>query len=199
MVSSGLGFLGGSQDYTLVTYSQVALLNPNPGSNPQIENPSMTSDDYDGYDLTFSLGTWNSNSTYLTGEVLCRYAYYDCAPSKGASIMNGDGGVSALVNGPPSSNWLIWHSWSGSNRVDYAGPTSEGNVSSNSPEQSASSPAAEPPKVAQTPTQVVPYVWQQRVVNPNNPKLVIGYTASSTTISANAPPVAGPQTITPDR
>ena len=62
MNSNGLGFAAGSQDDLLVPYSAVSSFNSSEGSMPEIENPSMTSDDYNGYDLTFSLGTWGSNA-----------------------------------------------------------------------------------------------------------------------------------------
>jgi len=42
---------------------------------------------------------------------------------------------------------------------------------------------------------VVPYTWKQRVVNPNHPHLVIGYTGRRTTISPSAQPVTGPSTM----
>ena len=86
----------------------------------------MTSDASGYFDLTFSLGTWTSNTTYLTGEVLCLSNVSGCIPSQGTDVMNGGGGASALLDSS-ASNWLIWHSWSGSNRVDYTAPTSEAN------------------------------------------------------------------------
>jgi hypothetical protein len=203
MNSNGLGFAAGSQDDTLVTYSQVSSFNGNEGSTPEIENPSMTSDDYNGYDLTYSLGTWTMNATYVTGESPCLYEYEDCLPGDGAAIMPEDGGASALVDSAPSNNWLIFHTWSGSNRVDMAGPTGEVDenpsglaVTTSMTPQSAAAAGAQPLQVTQTPTQVVPFTWKPRVINPNHPNLVIGYTGPPETIAANAPPVAGPQTLT---
>ena len=173
------------------------------GIHTEIENPSMTSDDYNGYDLTYSLGTWTLNATYVTGESPCLYEYEDCLPGDGAAIMPEDGGASALVDSTPSNNWLIFHTWSGSNRVDMAGPTGEVDenpsglaVTTSMTPQSAAAAGAQPLQVTQTPTQVVPFTWKPRVINPNHPNLVIGYTGPPETIAANAPPVAGPQTLT---
>jgi hypothetical protein len=112
--------------------------------------------------------------------------------------MNGDGGASALLDGSPASNWLIWHSWSGSNRADYIGPTSE-------PDSGGIALAAARARfkagalrafVTQTPTRVVPYTWRPRVPNPIDPHLVIGYTGRPTTIPSDAASVADPTTVT---
>ena len=40
--------------YTLLSYGSVANINANPGSSSFLEGPSMTTDDYNGFDLTFS-------------------------------------------------------------------------------------------------------------------------------------------------
>jgi len=197
LTANGLGFTPGSQDDTLITYAQVSSLNSNPGSNPEIENPSMTSDASGYFDLTFSLGTWTSNSTYLTGEVLCLSNMSGCIPSQGTDVMNGGGGASALLDSS-ASNWLIWHSWSGSNRVDYTGPTSEANSGDIelAPALARSKAGALRAFVTRTPTQVVPYTWRPRVPNPTDPHLVIGYTGRPTTIPSDAAPVADPTNVT---
>jgi hypothetical protein len=118
--------------YKLFQYSDVSGYNSNPGSGAFVEGPSMTSDDYNGYDMTVSVGTYLSNATYETVEVPCLAAYGYCTPADGGDIMNGDGGASALVDTPPSSNWLIWHHWdtTGTVRQDFAGPTTEVNLNS---------------------------------------------------------------------
>jgi hypothetical protein len=197
LIASGLGIPVGSSDYTLVTYDQVASFTSDPGPNHEIENPSMTSDDYNGQDLTFSLGTWTSNATELTGEIPCLSPNGNCIPGDGAAIMKGDGGASAVSDGSPSSNWLIWHTFSGSNRVEYGGSTTEidENPSSSAMQKADARADAAPLAVTQTPTAVVPYTWKQRVVNPYHPHLVIGYTGPRTTISPSAQPVTGPSTM----
>jgi hypothetical protein len=113
--------------YELFDYSQVIGYNTDPGGSAFVEGPSMTSDDYNGYDMTVSVGTYSSNATYETVEVPCLKVDGKCVPAKGREIMAGDGGASALVDTPPSSNWLIWHSWNsaGTARQDFAGATSE--------------------------------------------------------------------------
>ena len=41
------------------------------GIHPFVENPSLTTDPDNSFDLTFSLGTYNESGDYITGEVAC--------------------------------------------------------------------------------------------------------------------------------
>ena len=124
--------------YQLVTYSAVSSMTSDPGNCSYVEGPSMTADEYNDYDLTFSLGTWGpingigcsgNNQTYLTGEVPCGNPNGACVPSDGQAILDGDGGASMLTDAIPDNNWMIYHTWDSSqtNRVDFAGETSAQN------------------------------------------------------------------------
>jgi hypothetical protein len=199
LIPSGMGIRVGSSDYTLITYDEVESMNPNRGPNPFIENPSMTSDHYNHFDLTFSLGTYTSNSTEITGEVPCLSANGNCIPGEGADIMKGSGGASMLDDASPAGNWMIWHTWSGSNRVDYGGQTSEINENPSSAAREATSKTRVMPIIrTPIPTAVVPYTWWPRVVIPGKAHLVIGYTGPRRTISMTDPPVTGSATFVDD-
>jgi hypothetical protein len=103
------------------------------GSAPYLENPSMTRDDYNDYDLTFSLGTWTdqTNIDYMTGEVACQFIYPspNCLTyaSRGDQIL-GDGSASTGSDLQPSSNWMVYDQWGTSStgqpiRFDEVGAT----------------------------------------------------------------------------
>ena len=93
--------------YTLLSYGSVANINANPGSSSFLEGPSMTTDDYNGFDLTFSLGTWSSNSTYDTGELPCGSPSGGCLPSCDGRVISGGGGASTASDGSPNGNVMM--------------------------------------------------------------------------------------------
>jgi Glycosyl hydrolases family 43 len=121
----------------LLTWAQATQVKGLPsslGNTPCLENPQLDLDPYNTYDLLFSIGTWNSNATEVSGEVACG-ALNDSSsgcgidPSGGAVLENPGGGASTLTTGYPDGNYLIWDKWVGSNREDYVGPTSGCNPS----------------------------------------------------------------------
>ena len=162
------------------------------GNSSFLENPSMSADTYNYYDLTFSLGTYNSNSTYDTGEVPCTLIYGNCYPSCDGTIITGGGGASMVGDGTGSGNVMIYHTWSGSNRIDLAGTTSQVNDNSST---CIDDSAALPIQPASEPVVTTPYHWQPRVVVPSLQNIVIGETSpsaadSSLPSTSTTPPVA---------
>lgn len=129
LTSNGLGIVGSAS--VLFTLQQMQVLNGGLGGTPEVENPSMTTDDYNYYDVTFSLGTWTSNATYNIAEVGCGGPNGFCATNDAGILKTGSGGASALVDSTPANNWVIWASNTindGSTnalRTDYGGPTNE--------------------------------------------------------------------------
>ncbi|MGH9920158.1 MAG: hypothetical protein ACRD6W_14995 [Nitrososphaerales archaeon] len=171
-----VGEVGGQWSaYKLVGYGDVSNVNGNPGSSSFIENPSMTPDDYNGFDLTFSLGTWTSNSTYVTGEVPCSNPYGACIPKCDGKIISGGGGASVVDDSSPNGNYMIYHTWSGSNREDLAGATGEVNLDNSSCAEGLSAENLPPPQIAEQIHPVTaPYHWPPRVVIPALKDVVIG-------------------------
>jgi len=116
---------------TLLSYSQVASLNPNEGSAPFLENPTFVADPGNGYgfDLIDALGTFNGADTYATIEVPCTSETGGCQPSAG-QVMTGPGygddpgSASLLYDGSPTGNTMIWDVWINGARMDFIGPTS---------------------------------------------------------------------------
>jgi len=107
------------------------------GDRPFLENPSMTEDDYNGNDLTFSLGTFNEkdnlNTDYVTGEVACPNIYpsSNCTSyvSRGKQIM-GYGSASMVNDAQPDVNYMVYDEWATSStganvRIDEIGATTE--------------------------------------------------------------------------
>jgi hypothetical protein len=173
--------------YMLVNYSQMAFVNTTPGNCSYIENPSLTTDDYNYYDLTFSFGTWGpltpmngsscqgNNGTYLTGEVPCLAVNGKCVPAEGGDIMNGDGGTSALVDSSPANNWVIDATWVGNNRVDLAGQTKEVNDNPPSDAQVSQLEAeASPIQYAQPHLTYTPTHWWPRDIDTQTRNDMIG-------------------------
>ena len=173
--------------YTLLNYGSVANINTNPGSSSFLENPSMTTDDYNGFDLTFSLGTWASNSTYDTGELPCGSPSSGCLPSCDGRVISGGGGASTASDGSPNGNVMIYDTWSGARRVDLAGTTTEANLNGSS--CTRASAQALPAQMAQEHPVATPYHWPQRVVIPALGNVVIGET-SPTSVYPSAPSTA---------
>jgi hypothetical protein len=142
LAANGLSVSGTPEP--LLTIKQAAKI-PNycsctAGSSPRLENPSMTRDDYNGYDLTFSLGTWtdHTNTDYITGEVACPKIYPtpDCNSytSQGAQLME-LGSASTVTDLQPSENWMVYDQWAQNAegnwvRYDRIGATSEINCNS---------------------------------------------------------------------
>jgi hypothetical protein len=174
---TGLGTSG--NPYQILTYSQVSSFNSDNGNSSFLENPSMTNDAHNEYDLTFSIGSWNTGTSDSTGEVPCLAVTGYCLATKGSLIMTGAQGASTLSGSDPTNNWLIWDHWNGSHslRYDVAGPTSQVNLNSEASAQAVNRttlplPAAAPavPPIAH------PYHWTPRVYNPTLATVVIGAT-----------------------
>lgn len=174
--SNGLGIVGGaSRLFSLSDVSSIPGIPGGLGGTPEVENPAVTTDDYNYYDVVFSLGTWTSNSTYNIAEVGCGQPNGYCATSDGGVIKSGAGGASTLVDSSPASNWVIWASntvYDGTTnalRTDYAGPTNEFKdgccTSSAAPGAAAN---------ATTPTTLPPTLGYQPTTDPGYP--VVAYT-----------------------
>jgi len=141
--SNGLSLVGSATE--LFDWSQaiqIVGLPSNLGSSPCLENPQMVTDVDNYHDLTFSIGTWEVNSQYVTGEVPCdelNNTSSGCgwAPQDGGVLITPGGGASTLTTGDPSSNYLIYAKWttagasSGGVRQDWTGPTHSCNPNGN--------------------------------------------------------------------
>ena len=177
--SDGLSAVG--PPYLLVNYNQLSSLVSAPGPNAFIENPSMTVDDFNNFDLTVSMGTWNTQG-YETVEVPCLAANSECVPACGSEIMpllNGDttswgpGGASVITDNSPANNFMVWHNGPSGNRVDEFGPTAEYDPSGNytcasstsSANVSISNNLKMKPRLDSSPIPRVPYHWIPRVPN----------------------------------
>ncbi len=176
--SDGLSAVG--PPYLLVNYNQLSYLVSQPGPNSFIENPSMTPDDYNLFDLTVSIGSWNTQG-YETVEVPCLSVNSNCIASCGGEIMpllNGDstswgpGGASVITDNSPANNFMVWHNGPPNNRVDEFGTTSEYDPSnstcattSSGSSLSASKIIKSNPQPATTLNPTVPYHWLPRVPN----------------------------------
>jgi hypothetical protein len=119
--ADGTAPMPGTSPVTMVTYAQVAGINPNEGTNPRIENPAMVIDHFNQYDLIFSLGTYRANATYITAETACTIPLTGHHPNPGCNagdtreIMKG-GGASPLLDTSPAAghgNRLIWDCYMG--------------------------------------------------------------------------------------
>jgi len=115
---------------TMLTYSQVASVNPNEGSRPFLENPAFVVDPTNGYgfDLLASLGQYNGLDTYATIEVPCTSVTGGCQPSQAQVVMGpgygDDPGSAAIMNdSSPSGNLIVWDQWINGQRMDFIGPT----------------------------------------------------------------------------
>jgi len=103
---------------------------PFPGTQACLENPQLVNDQDNEYDLTFSMGTYTSNATYVTGEVAClalnnTTGGCDVEPTGGGVLISNGGGASTLNTGDPSTNYLIYAKWNTNVtlREDWVGPT----------------------------------------------------------------------------
>jgi len=134
--STGLATSGSPTD--LLDWNQAhsiyGLMNKPLGSGACLENPQLVNDNYNSYDLLFSIGTYLQNSTYYTGQVAClalNNTGSGCGTDDqagGVTIENG-GGASTLFVTDPGDNWMIYAMWNSGNtlRNDYEGPTSSCN------------------------------------------------------------------------
>jgi hypothetical protein len=155
-----------STNYQMITFQDVVgLIKPGTddftpgaaGTNDRIENPAIVADPYNGYDLTFALGSWYLPN-YQSGEDACLLAYGDCIANNSLEITcqqgcggdqysnqmyNSPGGFSFLYDASPTNNYTIWHSFrdpgtcppNGLNplcavRDDWSGPTAADNLNS---------------------------------------------------------------------
>jgi len=131
--STGLQTVGSPTQ--LFTWSEAESIqglpgSPFPGGSACLENPQLVNDFYNTYDLTFSMGTWTSNSTYLTGEVACLAlnntgSGCDINPAAGGVLINPGGGASTLTTHDPGYNYMIYAKWNSNVtlRQDWVGPT----------------------------------------------------------------------------
>jgi hypothetical protein len=105
----------------MVSYADVAAIaGGSLGSSSFLENPAFAIDQYNGYDLLVSMGTWNKPGSYKEIEMACIGRNGTCVPSRGgvinlappgsvtnaagASFMSDDGRSGALTvfHGSPS-------------------------------------------------------------------------------------------------
>jgi len=125
LTSNGLGVTG--TRYRLLTFAEAVSISPGGlGSNPFVENPALVKDPYNGYDLLVSLGTW-SDPNYRTVELPCLNKTGNCLPSEGGAISNmmggnltGRGGASLVFDNSPTSNVMVFHAFSGTQRWSFA-------------------------------------------------------------------------------
>jgi hypothetical protein len=189
--STGLGLFGSPT--VLLTLADISAVTSghNLGSNPQIENPSMTSDPYNDYDLTYSFGTYTSNSTYNTAEIPCVYVNSSCLPNYGGVIISGAGGASTVYDNTPATNYEIFAEVNGSYkgsviRNDYGGATAA--YDGNPPSLTAVAGESLPLQIAKVaPGPVVVSTYPPRVFDPEDPSLVMGVTNPATAPSPGSP------------
>ena len=101
------------------------------GPTPCLENPQIVTDEYNDYDVLFSIGSYTSDSTYFTGEIGCPTLNDSSSNGCGFEPAQGTvltpitgGGASTLNTGNPDNNYMIWANYDGSIRDDWVGPTS---------------------------------------------------------------------------
>jgi hypothetical protein len=133
LASNGLSASGSPTD--LLDWDEadsIQALPSNLGPGACLENPQLVNDPNNGYDLLFSIGTYSSNSTYVTGEVACT-ALNDTSggcgidDEGGSVLITPGGGASTLQTATPSGNYLIYAKWDSNVRDDYVGPSTECN------------------------------------------------------------------------
>jgi hypothetical protein len=131
LTPNGLSFNGPPVE--MLSFASAASINGyctcDEGGNAELENPSLTADDYNGYDLTFSLGTWYDPGDYITGSIACPTIYSsDCSTyaSQGFQIMS-NGSASVATDNTPNLNWMFYDVYKPSSgiRYDQFGETGE--------------------------------------------------------------------------